>query len=46
MISDITANLSEVDNVRKEMEKHTNELHYLETTLQYLRVIQRIEFLR
>lgn len=46
VINNITTNLSEIDDVRKEMEKLNDELHCLETTLQYLRVIQRIEFLR
>lgn len=46
VIADITSNLNAVDDVRTEMQKHIDELHCLETTLQYLRVVQKIEFLR
>ncbi|KAJ8953915.1 hypothetical protein NQ318_019155, partial [Aromia moschata] len=45
VVSDIQKDLDEVDEVRKEARKHFNKLNTLQCTLQYMRVIQRIEYL-
>ncbi|RZC37439.1 RINT1-like protein [Asbolus verrucosus] len=45
VIDEIKTNLVEVEDVRKEVQERLDELHALESTLQYMKVVQRIEFL-
>ncbi|EFA07987.1 RINT1-like protein [Tribolium castaneum] len=45
VIDEIKANLVEVEDVRRDVQKRLDKLNALQTTFQYFKVIQRIEFL-
>lgn len=46
VIACIKDDLDDVDEVRKEVRRHFDKLNTLQCTLQYMRVIQHIEYLR
>lgn len=46
VIEEIRVNLVEVEDVRRDVQKRLDKLHALQTTHQYMKVVDRIEFLR
>lgn len=46
VIGHIEKDLNDVDGVREEIRGHFDKLNTLQCTLQYMRVIQHIEYLR
>jgi hypothetical protein len=46
VIKEVEINLIEIEDVRRDMQERLDKLHALECTLQYMKVVQKIEFLR
>jgi hypothetical protein len=45
VIKEVEINLIEIEDVRRDMQERLDKLHALECTLQYMKVVQKIEFL-